>query len=525
MTRIWDLVKSDAYTKYNADRENAGDKGLSMQEFFDKRLKIKNLHSEIVSLSAKKIQLHHQQRIEQAIKEGKKNRFLLLKYRRGGFTTWEQAKSYRMVTTVPNTSCVTLADTKDNTKVIFRMVKLMADRDLKRPPLMQHSMSHIEFPGLNSTFTIGTAGAKAYGRGDNIARVHGSEVSRWPGEYDVIEDLVIGLTEAAMYGQVVLETTASGASGYFYEMFKESVAGRNDWINLFYPWYMDSNNVMLHYTQKDQEELFDTLDKEERSLMEREDLTVGQMLWRRDKKHELKAKFKQEYPENWNEAFIVKGHSFFDQAMLEEVGKYLKKPLNNRKNVVIWEKPKSGVEYCAGADTAEGNEDSDNSVMGILNKRTGEQVCVLRGKWRPETFARKCIALCKYYNDAMFACEVNNHGHSVMNTVMNVLKYRYLYHRERHIDKNKYGQGKKEHVPGWNTNAQTRPILLDDLNEAIDEGYMGVNDPVMLEECKTFVDKDGRYEADKKKHDDSIIAWGISWQCRNQRKKSTGLSI
>lgn len=493
---------------------------MPMEEFFEERINIKSFHNEIIPLKAKPIQLTHQKRVEQALREGKKNRFLLLKYRRGGFTTWEQAKSYRTISTRPNTTCVTLADTKDNAKTIFKMVKLMLDRDAKRPPIKGESKTHIEFPSLNSSFLVGTAGTKAFGRGDNIARVHGSEVAFWSGDKDQIDNLIVGLTEAARHGQVMLETTANGAKGWFYETYKEAMAGNNEWIPLFYAWYMDEENVLTEYTPNMQKDLFDTMTVEERKIMEDNDLSVGQMLWRRMKQRELKKMFKQEYPENWLEAFLVRGNSFFDSIMLDELSKSLNKPLHNRENVVIWEEPITGHDYCAGADTAEGNADSDNSVMGILDKVSGKQVAILRGKWRPEVFARKCIDLCKRYNNAMYACEVNNHGHSVMNTVVNTLKYKKLYHRLRPIDKNKYGTNKKEHVPGWNTNASTRPILLDDLNEALEEGYMEVNDPIFISECKTFVDIAGKYQAAQGENDDTIIAWGIAWQCRTQKKKS-----
>jgi len=493
-------------------------RNITIDKFFEQRIRIKSLHNEITSLTPKPIQTLHQSKKDKCIKDGKKARYLLLKYRRGGFTTWEQALSYRQVVTQPNTSCVTLSDTQENTKTIFRMVTLMSDLDVQKPPSLMKSKSHIEVPALNTYFHVGTAGAKAFGRGDNLKRVHGSEVAHWQGGYDVIDNLVAGLTEAARYGEVTFETTANGASGWFYEMYKEAMAGENSWNPLFYAWYMDSENTFSDYDILKQEEFFDTIQDEEKILMDSKNLTIGQMLWRRDKKFELKKLFAQEYPENWNDAFLVRGFSFFDFSMLSNLAKNVKNPLNQRDSIIIWIEPEKDEEYSAGADPAEGNENSDNSVMGILNKKTGEQVAVLRGKWRPDVFARKCIELCNYYNGALFACEVNNHGHSVLNTVINTLHYKHLYYRLKPLDKDKYGGDKKEKVAGWHTNGSTRPLLLDDLNEALEHDYMVVNDTIFIAECKTFVDRGGKYEADKNQKDDSVIAWGIAWQCRKQKK-------
>jgi hypothetical protein len=502
----------DSHLECGAERD------MTLENFLKKRIKIKSLHHTIVPLVPKKVQLLHQKAKEQAAREGKKARFLLLKSRRMGMTTWEQALSYRAATTFANTTCVTLADTKENTKTIFRMVNLMAKMD----PMLRHrtndSKVSLEIPSLNSYFHIGTAGSRSFSRGDNIYRAHGSEVAWWSGDYETIDNLVAGISEAARHGEVIFETTANGASGWYYEKYKEAMAGENAWIPLFYPWFLDPENV-INPTQTQLEEWLDTVTEHEREVMVKHDLTTEQMMWRRDKQRELKKLFTQEYPEHWTEAFLVRGNSFFDQGMLAEITEHVAQPISQRDTLTVWKEPIEGHDYLAGGDTAEGNADSDNSICAILDKATGEQVAVLRGKWRPEVFARKAIELCKRYNNAMFACEVNNHGHSVLNTVLNTLRYRHIYYYEKPLEKNKYGRGKKEKKPGWLTSSKTRPILLDELNEALEEGYMVVNDLIFLAECKTFVDNGGKFEADKGQHDDSIMAWGIAWQARKQLKR------
>jgi hypothetical protein len=515
-TRIGDLLGAEIDSYLSSREVNA----LPMNDFFTQRIKIKDLFNKIIPLEPNSIQLQHQKTKESYVKRGLKPHFLLLKYRRGGFTTWEQAASYRATVSMSNVTCATVADTQKNTQAIFRMVILMLRLDYRLNLRITESSSHIGCPDLGSFFDIGTAGSKAFTRGDNLYRFHGSEVAWWDGSIEDIDNLAAGFTEAAREGEVVLETTANGARGWFYENFKEAIAGQNKWIPLFYPWFSDERNIIVP-TPETTVKFLDTAGDEEKEVMEKYALTIPQMLWRRDKKFERKRLFQQEYPETWEQAFVVRGNTFFDLATLDALSLSVKEPIYEGSNVTKWEKPLPENKYVAGADCADENTgNSDYSVCGMLNKKTGEQAAVLRGKWRPEVFARKAIELCREYNDAMFACEVNNHGHSVLNTVMNTLLYKNLYYYEKTIERDKFGKPRKEKRPGFLTNAHSRPILLDELNEALEQGHMGVNDRSFLADCKTFIDTGTRAEASEGEHDDTIFAWGIAWQARKTLERN-----
>ena len=339
-------------------------------------------------------------------------------------------------------------------------------------------------------------------------------------QYDDIENSVAGLTEAARHGEVVFETTANGTTGWFYSKFKEAMEGNNSWTPLFYPWHEDPQNA-IEPDELKYEEILDTIEEEEANFVDRHDCNIAQLNWRRIESKRLKKLFPQEYPSTWLEAFLTRGTMFFDTETIERHFRQATDPLKSSDELEVWVQPEAGCEYVAGADCSEGVANGDFSVMGVLNKTTGEQVARLRGRWRPEVFARKCVELCRKYNNALFGCEINNHGHSVMNTVVNTLRYRYIYYRRDSLRKNAKGQKVKEKKPGWHTNAQTRPLLLDELNEALEEDHMLANDKLFLAECKTFVDNGGKYEAAEGEHDDLVIAWGIAWQARKTPKKGT----
>ena len=57
--------------------------------------------------------------------------------------------------------------------------------------------------------------------GDTLHRVHGSEVAFWSLDDKGADNLIASLDKAANRGEMVLETTANGPSGLFYNLWQE----------------------------------------------------------------------------------------------------------------------------------------------------------------------------------------------------------------------------------------------------------------------------------------------------------------
>jgi len=490
--------------------------GLSPEEFAEQRVWVVDRNRKGVKLMPNPMQILHQKNKDKAVKQGKPPHFLTLKSRRVGITTWEQMISYKYVTTISNSNCLTVGHTIPDTKTIFKMVGKMAMMDPERPDGLDDTNMFIENKSIGSTFSIGTAGSKGLKRGDRLDRFHGSEVAFWPGKFEDIDNLIYGLAQA-LEGEMNLESTGNGAQGWFYETWKDAIKGTNDYTPLFYPWFINPLNV-LNSTKLRKEDYLDTITSEDKEVMKKYKLTFSQMLWRRSKMKKSKKLFPQEYPSNWMEAFLVRGSIFFSEWDFGKLERNCRKPINETEGTVTWENPQKKTEYVIGADTSGGEVDSDFCCGGVLNKRTGNQAALLRGKWPPHIFAKKLVDLAIKYNDAILAIESNYHGASVLNTAMNTLSYQHLYYHEKVLDKGRKGLKPTERIVGWHTNGKTRPILLDDLAEAVQEGWIQVNDPFLISEGRTFVDKGGKYEAEQGEHDDSIFAWGIAYQARKQRK-------
>lgn len=465
----------------------------------------------LIRLEPNANQIRHYQAKQAAIKAGKSRRFLILKARRMGFTTWEQAESFHLVTTKQGQKAVTLAHTAPITEQIFKIAQQYYNA-LEDPPKIGDGFKReMTFPELKSTFYIGTAGAKGFGRGDTFDRVHGSEAAFWPGKPEEIDIIVGGLCEAARMGEVVLESTANGVGNWFYLTWRAAVAGKNDWTPLFYPWYDDPVNVLPF--AEDEEFIYT---EEEEQIAKAYDLSPEQMKWRRAKKKALGTIFDQEYPDSPEVAFIATGKCAFNVDILRSLlrvtpdpGPLTEAPPEVRKGLTLWHPPAEGADYAIGCDVGEG-KGGDYSVAAVIDPR-GRQCAVLRNNWwNPESFAKRVACLGEWYNMALLAPERNNHGHSVLNSLRNMHHYPrlYIYHD---YDK-RLGSQK---VLGWDTNRKSRPLMLDELIDVVEKEEMQINDRVFLGECLTFADDGtGKKQATAGNHDDTVFAWAIAWQIR-----------
>ena len=78
----------------------------------------------------------------------------------------------------------------------------------------------------------------------------------------------------------------------------------------------------------------------------------------------------------------------------------------------------------------------------------------------------------------------------------------------------------------WPTNAKTKPIMIDDLAEAIAEGHLLLHSRGLVDECLTFITTDsGSQEAQPGKHDDRVIAAAIAWQVRKNPTPQPGIRL
>lgn len=451
----------------------------------------------------------------EAVKRGRPRRFLVPKFRKGGVTTQEQADSFALCANYKSQQAFTLADTAQKTEEIFQIAQFFWERI---PPQLRPHRAHsnrrvLRFDRLGSEFFIGTAGSVSIAHGLTVQKIHGSEVPRWlPGrKREEFDDLMVGITEACPLGEITLEGTSYGNSGWWYDTIMESVTDGNEWTVIFLPWWLDDRLRAPVESAEEAQELLHPEDDRMIWLVEEIGLDAEQMKWRQVKLAEsatMRRKFKEQYPEILEESFLASELAFFGADLLSELRTQVEPALYERDAVTVWEEPRDGEKYVVGADASLGNRESDWCVGAVFNRRTCRQAARFRSKVKPREFARQLSRLATRYNRALLAVEREYPGEAVLSHLDNDERYPNLYVSMRMTAKRK-----RTRELGWSTNSASRPIMLDDLREAMEDGHLQVNDLLFLSECSTFERdmKTGKYEAREGKHDDVLMAWAIAW--------------
>jgi hypothetical protein len=456
-----------------------------------------------------------------AVAKGKKPWYLLLKYRRGGFSTIEQGLSYKLAVTTQNSYVSTIAHTTPSTQRIAKISHIFHEYDPLAPVRVDESSTSMEFAN-GSYFYMGTAGGVGVARGDTLQKVHGSEVSKWcigPNQQSKVDDLLAGVLGAASNGEVVLETTPNGHEA-FHALYVEAKnpASNSPFTPIFVRWFDDPANVCKS-SEYNEVEILDTLSDEELSLIEKEELTIAQIAFRRQKKAQFKRLFLQEWPEDDSSCFLTSGLCFFDQeACLSLIEKM---PEPNRTShgagvMDIWEEPINGVEYCAGTDTSEGlAAPCDPNGTAIIRRDTGKQVARIYGRYKPRDLCDRSLSLLKRYGYPLWGIERNNHGHAVLERLNNVGPDVYKFSHSKGGRLFHYNGDRS----GWYTDSQSRPLLLDELDSFIQQHPDTFSDAEMFREACTFTQgKNGKFEASGGSHDDTLFMWGIALQMRKHKQ-------
>ena len=450
---------------------------------------------------------------------------VILKPRQLGFTTLVCGLFFADTILRPNNTSVMVAHDLESAQRIFRIVQLFWERlpdavKRKAGPPSRSNRREFFWPKLNSHFCVGTAGSLTFGRGMTINNVHASELAFWPRP----EEALIALMEAVPKegGRIIVESTANGVGNFFHDFWIAAGEGRNGFRQQFYVWFEDP-------TYRLPGDPVGELTAEERNLRQEYGVDDDQLRWRRATMQRLGGGFPQEYPEDAVTCFLTSGRMVFDLPALQRAAARIQSEgsahrgtfLPDRRGgqlavapatLLVWRQPQEGRSYAIGADVGEGLADGDASCAIVLDHESGEQVAELHGRVPPERFAHLLNALAWHYRRARVAVERNNHGHSVLNTLCNVLRYPLLYHHVRYD----YRVGDQVTL-GWPTDQSTKPILVDDLAAAIAGGHVILRSLALIDECMTFVTTDtGSQEAQRGKFDDRVMALGIAWQVRKR---------
>jgi hypothetical protein len=239
-----------------------------------------------------------------------KVRALILKARQQGSSTFIQARFYWRASHEKGVQAFILTHEQDATDNLFGMVRRFHEHcpELVKPSAGKSNPRELWFDRLDSGYTVGTAGAQAVGRSKTIQLFHGSEAAFWKNAAGHFAGAVQA-TPDLPGTEIIIESTANGPRGEFFERWRRAEAGIGDYQAIFIPWFWSQE-----YRRAPPDG--STLDDEEAEYAGLHGLDLDQMAWRRAKLQELKDPmlFMQEYPATAAEAFQATGHDGFIKA-------------------------------------------------------------------------------------------------------------------------------------------------------------------------------------------------------------------
>jgi hypothetical protein len=472
-------------------RSEAGG-GSRMVGCIEELLKIRDKQGVLLPLSANKAQKQFE------ANAGRKN--IILKARQMGISTWIAARFFLKTITTPGTLTLLVAHDAKSAEMLFRIVHRFWQHlpEALREGALRRSRANVRqmvFPELDSEYRVESAADAEAGRGATAQNLHASEVSRWPGD---ARATLAGLRAAvAPGGEIVLESTANGAGGVFYEEWKRSPEIGQE--RHFFPWWYEES-YQADWRGGE-------LTPDERELQMKQGLSDRQVAYRRELQGDFERLAAQEYAEDAETCFLASGECVFDVQRIETRLKECE--VRSREDGVVEIVPVvPGKEYIIGVDGCEGKAGRDYACAQVVDRETGLQSAELHGRFSPRELGHRVLRLAQEYNQALVVVERNGVGLAVIETLLT----------ER--CPNLYGDRTGE---GFLTTARTKSEIVYALANMLRHKPDAFGDGEVLKEMRAFVRKaSGRCEANAGAHDDRVMALGIALCVRG---KAAGLEM
>lgn len=271
-----------------------------------KCLKIRSKSGSVMPFIMNRAQRHLHERLEIQLKETGKVRALVLKGRQQGASTYIGGRFYHKATHNFGQRVFILTHEQDATDNLFEMVNRYHEHcpALVKPHTGAANAKELDFDLLDSSYRVGTAGAKAVGRSQTLQLMHASEYAFWPNAEAHAAGVLQAIPE--LNGtEIIKESTANGMGNQFHTEWQMAEAGMSEYQAVFIPWFWQDE-----YRRTPDEKY--ALDEEDQIYKAAYDLDDHQMAWRQNKIALLgKLLFMQEYPATASEAFQLTGHDSF----------------------------------------------------------------------------------------------------------------------------------------------------------------------------------------------------------------------
>lgn len=280
------------------------------------------------------------------------HRNIILKARQLGFTTLIAIVWLDHALFNASVRCGIIAQDREAAKIIFRDKVKFAYENLP-PPLLQRmpvkadNADELLFAHNNSSIRVATSM-----RSGTIHRLHISEFGKICAKFpDKAKEVVTGSIPAVpLNGITIIESTAEGAEGKFYDMTQKAMAhdeqskelSQRDWRFHFFPWWqeeryrMDPENAVI--TNKDNQ-YFDKIEAEMGCVLD-DDQCAWYVATRDADFVGSEENMLQEYPSTPKEAFEVSAEGCYytnQLTIVRKQGRVLRIPVLNVPVNTFWD--------------------------------------------------------------------------------------------------------------------------------------------------------------------------------------------
>lgn len=515
---------------------------LASEKNMDKRLLDKNWRIEhlykIVDKKTLSAVQFKRNRMQKHFDEHKAKRNIILKSRQLGATTHETIDMLDDSMFTRNFNGLFIAHTKDAALSIFdKKIKFAWENVVeglrKLYTLAKDSSNELKIGFGDGSFSSVIVANS--GRSGTFNRVHISEFAKLCKLYpERAEEVVTGTFKAVPTdGRIDIESTAEGETGHFADMFWEAWNRGEPEFNEqfkahFYNWQWDDDEIGKVTDEEIEKfiksEHFKTFDDYRSKMRERKieitdkELTFYYKQWLSYGKDW--SRLRQECPTTAEEAFIGSGNKLFDQDRVAEL-----QPKDGKKegDWIIYEDYTHRGIYVMGADVAEGvGQDSSTAVVLNISSVPYSVVATFKNNnIAPDQFAFELDKFGKRYGTCLIAPEINNMGHATVLKLKEIYPnvYREEDKRKQLETKSKFTRPIKTLRYGWRTTGSSKPTMMYDLNEAINNGEIEVNDKTTIHELRTYDREDltqVRFDEKQTKHWDMVLALSIAYQLRTK---------
>jgi len=479
--------------------------------------------------------------LQEEIRKKRPVRLIALKARQQGVSTWWESVGYSRTVREPGLRGLVLSHDPEGTGNLYMMYRNYYENDPEQLPTLSLNMTGIRF-AHGGQVLIQTAAKRFAGSGQTYQFVHFSEQAKWPFPQET--SLSVLQSVANIPNTMVLnESTAYGAGNHFHTEWEAAIKGESEWRPVFLAWW-EHREYRLPLDRVEmgdigRHEAYNVYDGQETDLIERFGLLMEQLAWRR---WCIRANcggnvllFMQEYPSSPEEAFLSGGAPRFDVRVLQSWYSTAADPLfigrtelrleqklpttdllkDDNGWLRIWDYPESTARYVIFGDCAGCDSEGDHNAAVVLRVSglPWKLVATVHGMRGADLYARALANVGHLYAGRelpTLGWEVNGVGEAMQSHLRHWYPEERCYHR---IPIDKMTRRPQQRI-GWYTGHITRHNLIEDLDAAIRDETVEVQDEDTILELLSFQRVPGNRNGEHKPgaKDDRVFALGGALQ-------------